>query len=56
MLSLHEKHHYHINDTKGKQELKIREVVLIQDNKITPHNNLKRGKVEELMVSRYQNL
>ena len=35
-----------------KRELKINNVVLIQDDKITPRSNWKRGKVEELIVSR----
>ena len=29
----------------------INDIVLIQDNKITPRNNWRRGKVEELIVS-----
>ena len=32
--------------------MKINNVVLIQDDKITPHNNWRKGKVEELIVSR----
>ena len=52
LLSLREKHRYHKNNTKEKQELKINDVVLIQDDKITPGNNWRRGKVEELIVSR----
>ena len=32
--------------------MKINDVVLIQDDKITPRNSWKRGKVEELIVSR----
>ena len=52
LLSLREKHHYHKNNTKEKWELKINNVVLIQDDKITPHNNWRREKVEELIVSR----
>ena len=40
------------NNTKEKLELKINDVVLIQDDKITPRNNWRRGKVEELIVSR----
>ena len=32
--------------------MKINDVVLIQDDKITPRNKWKRGKVEELIVSR----
>ena len=43
---------YQKNNTKEKREVKINDVVLIQDNKITPRNNWKRGKVEELMVNR----
>ena len=52
LLSLREKHHYHKNNAKEKWELKINNVVLIQDDKITPHNNWRREKVEELIVSR----
>ena len=37
---------------KEKRELKINDVVLIQDDKMTPRNNCRRGKVEELIVSR----
>ena len=32
--------------------MKISDVVLIQDDKITSHNNWKNGKVEELIVSK----
>ena len=52
LLSLREQHRYHKNNTKEKRELKINDVVLIQDDKITPRNNYKRGKVEKLIVSR----
>ena len=52
LLSFREKHCYHKNNTKEKWELKINDVVLIQDDKITPRNNWRRGKVEELIVSR----
>ena len=52
LLSLREKHHYHKNNTKEKREFKINDVVLIQDDKIPSCNNWKRGKVEELIVSR----
>ena len=52
LLSLREKHRYRKNNTKEKLELKINDVVLIQDDKITPRNNWRRGKVEELIVSR----
>ena len=52
LLILREKHCYHKNNTNEKRELKINDVVLIQANKITPRNNLKRGKVEKLIVSR----
>ena len=45
LLSLREKHRYHKNSTNEKQELTINNVVLIQDNKITPCNNWKREKV-----------
>ena len=51
LLSLREKHLYHKNNTK-KRELKISDVVLIQDDKIAPCNNWRRRKVEELIVSR----
>ena len=30
----------------------MNDVVLIQDDEITPRNNWRRGKVEELLVSR----
>ena len=40
------------NNTKEKQELKINDEVLIQDDKITPCSNWKRGNIEELIVSR----
>ena len=46
LLSLREKHRYHKNNTKEKREWKINDVVLIQDDKITPRSNWKRGKVE----------
>ena len=39
-------------NTKEKQELKINDVVLTQDDKITPRNNWRREKVEELIASR----
>ena len=52
LLSLCENHCYHKNNTNEKRELKINDVVLIQDVKITPRNNWRRGKVEELVVSR----
>ena len=52
LLSLREKNRYHKNNTKEKWELKITDVVLIQDDKITPLNNWRREKVEELIVSR----
>ena len=32
--------------------MKINDVVLIQDDKITPRNNRKNGKVDELIVSK----
>ena len=32
--------------------MKINDVVLIQNGKITPRNNWRRGKVEELIVRR----
>ena len=51
-LLLREKHRYRKNNTKEKLELKINDVVLIQDDKITSRNNWRRGKVEELIVSR----
>ena len=51
LLSLREKHLYHKSNTK-KRELKISDVVLIQDDKIAPCNNWSRRKVEELIVSR----
>ena len=35
---------YHKNNTNEKRELKINDVVLIQDNKITSHNNWRREK------------
>ena len=52
LLSICEKHRYHKNNTKEKWELKLNYAVLIQDEKITPCNNWRRGKVEELIVSR----
>ena len=51
LLSLREKHCYYKNNTNEKRELKVTDVVLIQDYKITPRNNWRRGKVEELIVS-----
>ena len=51
-MLLREKHRYRKNNTKEKLELKINDVVLIQDDKITSRNNWRRGKVEELIVSR----
>ena len=56
LLSLREKHFYHKKNTKEKRELKINDVVLIQDDKITPRNNWRRGKVEELIVSSDSNI
>ena len=44
LLSLREQHRYRKNNTKEKRELKINDVVLIQDDKITPRNNWRRGK------------
>ena len=41
----------HKNNTKEKRDLKINDVV-IQEDKITQCNNWRRGKVEELIVSR----
>ena len=32
--------------------MKIDDTILIQDDKITPRNSFRRGKVEELIVSR----
>ena len=52
MLPLRGKRYYHKNNTNEKRELKINNVVLIQDDKITPHNNWRKGKVKELIVSR----
>ena len=52
LLSICEKHRYHKNNTKEKWELKIKNAVLVQEDKITPRNNWRRGKVEELIVSR----
>ena len=52
LLSLCEKYRYQKNNTKKKRELKINDVVLIQDDKTTPRNNWRKGKVEELIVSR----
>ena len=51
-LFLSEKHCFHKNNTNGKRELKINDVVLLQDDKLTPRNNWRSGKVEELAVSR----
>ena len=31
--------------------MKVNDVMLIQDNKITPHNKWRKEKVEELIVS-----
>ena len=40
------------NNAKEKRELRINDVVLIQDDKITLRTNWGRGKVEELIVGR----
>ena len=39
LLPLREKHRYHKNNTNEKRELKINDVVLIQDDKITQRNS-----------------
>ena len=52
LLSLREKHRYRKNNKYEKRELKINDVVLIQDDKITPRKNWRREKVEELIVRR----
>ena len=52
LLSLRGKHCYHKNNTNEKRELKINNVVSVQDDKITPRNNWRRGKVVDLIVSR----
>ena len=52
LLSFRGKHRYHKSNTKEKRESKINNVLLIKDDKTTPSNNSKRGKVEELIVSR----
>ena len=52
LLPLREKHRYHKNNTNEKWELKINDVVLIQDDKITQRNNQRRGKVGEMIVCR----
>ena len=40
------------NNAKEKRELRINDVVLIQDDKITLRTNWGRGKVEEMIVGR----
>ena len=52
LTSLREKHYYNKISTKENRQLQINDVVLIQDDKISPRNNWRKGKVEELIVSR----